>query len=852
MGQRVHLLAGAVLIGLLVLAPSASGVETHAVQFMFDGTGSTAGAFEKPGALAIHQGTGDVFVIDSDRKVVDKFDSAGNPKNFSALGESSLDVDAECASFGSDEPIAVDSSGGPNDGNVYVGSPVCAYDAAGNFLWQSSENAVALAVDDSGRVWFTYVSGAYQFEETGSPPGIENILGNDKFPHSLALDSLGNFYFTDYYFPRITRYTLVGGLQEVIQNWDPNIPGHLPIVAVDPATDHLFVAGRPIGFKEYGVNASLLIGSFGQEDLNDNGGIAIDGATGNVFVSDSAADRVVVFSGMKDFPLVITGQPDNLGRHEAAVTGEIDPDGAGPVTSCHVEYGLTDSYGNSIPCNESLPITSPTEVTADIPGLETDTTYHYRMYASNASGSNRGKDQTFTTAFVSGVRTEPPTEVERQSATLQGTLDPEGIETSYYFQWGPTVGYGNTAPIDFPGESVGSAPGDTPVSAPIGGLQPNTTYHYRVVGVNAEGKTNGKDRAFTTDPPIKDLETETPSQVGPDTATLNGSLDPDGYGTTYYFEWGRTAAYGNTTPSLPGTDVGSTPGTTPVSAEIDGLDHYTSYHYRLVASNSFGTTYGEDVQFLSAPPFLPTVSDTAVLNITDDGATVSAKVTPGHGPTVFRFQYGTDTSYGNRTPLSEPIGDDDSPHTVSAEISNLQSGTTYHYRVVAINFSGSTLGPDRTFATAALPRIDAVSVSDVGESTARLRAQIGPNSSPTTYHFDYGTDLGYGSRTPESPSIGSDTGSHAVETIISGLAAGTTYHFRVVATNGIGTVPSGDQTFTTAAPPAVAPAPRPRCKRGFVRRRGKCVKRRRHRKKHAKKKSGKRKRSHSTGGRRNG
>ena len=132
--------------------------------------------------------------------------------------------------------------------------------------------------------------------------------------------------------------------------------------------------------------------------------------------------------------------------------------------------------------------------------------------------------------------------------------------------------------------------------------------------------------------------------------------------------------------------------------------------------------------------------------------------------------------------------------------------------------------------------IDATSHSGVTQTGATLEATVRPALSPTTYHFEYGTSVSYGAITPESPSIGADNGEHAVSQAIGGLAPGTTYHFRVVAANGIGTTTGPDQTFQTAA--AAVPVPQPsspvKCKRGFVKRHGKCVrkKKRHHRRRH--------------------
>ena len=118
------------------------------------------------------------------------------------------------------------------------------------------------------------------------------------------------------------------------------------------------------------------------------------------------------------------------------------------------------------------------------------------------------------------------------------------------------------------------------------------------------------------------------------------------------------------------------------------------------------------------------------------------------------------------------------------------------------------------------------------QTTATLGAQINPELAATTYHFQYGPSASYGSSTPQSASIGSDNSVHAASAAISGLEPGATYHYRVVATNAIGASDGPDQTFTTAPAvvkvPPVENTPPIKCKKGFVKKHGKCVKKKRH------------------------
>ena len=145
-------------------------------------------------------------------------------------------------------------------------------------------------------------------------------------------------------------------------------------------------------------------------------------------------------------------------------------------------------------------------------------------------------------------------------------------------------------------------------SVPVAGLQPNTTYHYRLVAANVNGKHEGADATFTTSgPPRIDNESAEvpPLKLGQTTATLHAQITPDsanGHETTYYFQYGETTSYGTSIPVPPG-EIGS--GDSPVSvpaAELSGLKVGTTYHYRVVAHNEYGTIEGPDQTVTTTGP----------------------------------------------------------------------------------------------------------------------------------------------------------------------------------------------------------------------------------------------------------
>ena len=186
--------------------------------------------------------------------------------------------------------------------------------------------------------------------------------------------------------------------------------------------------------------------------------------------------------------------------------------------------------------------------------------------------------------------TNPATLIASFSAKLNGSVNPHGLTTSVYFQYGTTNSYGLTTA---PQSHTGNTPVD--VSANISGLTASTTYHFRIVTTNSAGTRYGSDTTFVTLPPIgfPIVTTKPATNVATFAGTLNGLLDPHGLTTSVYFQYGTTTSYGHTTP------VQSQTGNTfrNIAANIGGLAGNTTYHFRIVATNSVGTRYGSDRTF---------------------------------------------------------------------------------------------------------------------------------------------------------------------------------------------------------------------------------------------------------------
>jgi hypothetical protein len=394
--------------------------------------------------------------------------------------------------------------------------------------------------------------------------------------------------------------------------------GNMRSFTVNPATDDVWVLGddgegtHVKGFEVDGtefteVGKTVFTAPFFTFWHTQK--MAVNGATGTVYVGDliftavgkngsgepleEAHAAIVGFSPAP--PPIIEADPAivEASRH-ATMKTIVNPNGT-LVLSCTFEYGLTEAYGTKVPCNDPGFGKEPVSVGAEAVGLAPDTTYHYRVTATNEGGTTVGPDQTFKTLIDKAVPATGGASALQTTATLEGTVNPLGNPmTACYFEYGSGPGYGAQAPCaSLPGASASPVP----VSGPVGGLTPNSSYHYRLVAVNAGGTEYGGDRQFATLPKAPVMTTGAATLVGADRARISGTVNPEGSLVRYQFDYGPTTAYGKATPSA--TAVGSE--VIKVAENITGLQPATTYHYRFSATSVGGTTHGPDLTFTTGP-----------------------------------------------------------------------------------------------------------------------------------------------------------------------------------------------------------------------------------------------------------
>ncbi|MFH1121738.1 MAG: BACON domain-containing carbohydrate-binding protein [Bacteroidota bacterium] len=228
-----------------------------------------------------------------------------------------------------------------------------------------------------------------------------------------------------------------------------------------------------------------------------------------------------------------------------------------------------------------------------------DQTFWFTTQYIGASEARRTKILSFQIGSNPLATTLAATSVTGTSATLNGTVNPNGLATSYHFEYGTSTSYGyNTSTI-----SAGSGTSNISVNAGISGLTTGTPYHFRLVAVNSDGTTNGNDLIFIPGGVI--LTTTAATAITQNTATSGGNIASDGGSaiTARGVCWATTAD-----PVATGFHTTNGSGTGNFVSSITGLQSSTLYHVRAYATNANGTFYGDDLTFTTScgeftPPF---------------------------------------------------------------------------------------------------------------------------------------------------------------------------------------------------------------------------------------------------------
>lgn len=202
----------------------------------------------------------------------------------------------------------------------------------------------------------------------------------------------------------------------------------------------------------------------------------------------------------------------------------------------------------------------------------------------------------------------------------------------------------------------------------------------------------------------------------------------------------------------------------------------------------------------------PTVTTAPASAITGSKATLEGFVDPeGQAVSECKFEYLGEHDgarpYAHTVPCTSNPGSGSGDVRVSADLSGLTPNATYHYRLVAADASAGANGEDEAFTTNPPPVVSSPAVENLTYNSADLKALLNPKGYETTYHFEYGTTIAYGTKVPApDANAGAGTSDVPISASLAGLVPDTLYHWRVVAESINGTVTMPDATFATLGP----------------------------------------------------
>ena len=538
------------------------------------------------------------------------------------------------------------------------------------------------------------------------------------------------------------------------------------------------------------------------------------------------------FSTLATQPTVTTSSATSVTTNAATLNGLADPNGddtAGWFRYATASPGTcNDSFGIRAPSSGGSPLGSGTSNVAfseGITGLTPGTTYYYCAIAQNSVGIAFGAVLTFTTTAPPTVSTLAATPVTATTATLNASVDPNGYTTIGWFRYSTSDpgACDNVFGTSTPTSGLGS--GTTPVALaqPLTGLAPATTYYFCAIAQSSIGTTLGAVLSFTTPAAPPSVTTLAATDVVDTSATLNGTVNPNGSATTGWFRYSTinpgtcNDSFGIREPLSGGAALGG--GNSPVdfAMPIGSLSAGTTYYYCALASSGVGSSVGLVLSFTT--PSAPSATTSAASAVTSNGATLNGSADPNLGATTGWFRYSTtdpgscNDSFGTRAPLSggTALGAGTTAVPYSEAITGLGSGTTYYFCAIAQNAVGTAFGAVLSFTTTAAPSVTTSPASSVTSTTATLEGSANPNASASTGWFRYSTiDPGtcsdsFGTRAPLSggTTLGSGSSPVPYSRAITGLSAGTTYYFCAIASNGAGTGFGAVLSFTTPAAPTV-------------------------------------------------
>jgi len=515
---RLGVLLGILALAVCLLPAAAFGAETRVGIETLGSFPEVQPGAEGPGAVAVDQGTNDVYVAEYDgfphRARIERFDENGAPAEFSALGSNEISDFAIYSGEAIGE-IAVDSTSHDFYVADYLNHVIKAFKQSGepkeftagpgsgsSELPDFSE-VCGVAVDSNGDIYMgDYGTGVHVY----APDGEEVTSFEAPEACNVAVDSQGNVYVARYVFGKTgvakfapsqfpvtasTTYTSEGDVTGVAAY----------ALAVDPENDDLYV-DTAAKVKVFDSSGAPLY-EFGS-GITGSEGIAVDDASGKAYAADRSGLTVQVYGPPVHLPDATTEDATAVLSTSALLHGTVGASG-GPSTTCEFQYTTKAKFqsegftgASTVPCSPAGPFTgeSHSAVTGEATGLTPGVDYRFRLAATNSLGTSFGTVDIFHTPVKPLIESVSVEGVGTDNADLSAVINPKGGPTTYKVEFGTTSAYGQSSPTAV----VGSEGDESPhtVSVHVAGLTSGTAYHFRFVATNGAGTTEGVDTPFAT------------------------------------------------------------------------------------------------------------------------------------------------------------------------------------------------------------------------------------------------------------------------------------------------------------------------------------------------------------------
>ena len=499
-------------------------------------------------------------------------------------------------------------------------------------------------------------------------------------------------------------------------------------------------------------------------------------------------------------PELSTTTPTNITENSAISGGNITSDGGAPVTSRGVCWSTTSNP--TILNDHTSDGIGTGDFTSSITGIIKNTQYFLRAYATNNKGISYGNEILFTTISdfeVPTVVTNNITNITQNSATCGGNVISDGgtpvTACGVCWSTSPNPSINNNHTTD--GDGTGT------FTSSINALSVNTQYYLRAYAINSLGISYGNEVAFTTlsSPISPTVTTNNVTNITQNAATCGGNVTSDGGVNTSVrgICWSTSS-----NPTIADNHSVDGSGTGPFVSNITGLAENTSYYVRAYATNSVGTSYGDQATFVTlANGSLPVISTNSITNITSATATSGGNVSSNGGATVTARGVCWSTS-SDPTISNNHTNDGTGLGPFTSNITGLMENTTYYLKAYATNSVGTSYGNQITFTTLAnieLPAVNTDNATNITQTTATSGGNVTSNGGATV------TARGVCWGTSTNPTLsnyytidGSGLGSFVSS--LTGLTPSTLYYYRSYATNSAGTYYGNQFDFTTNGNPS--------------------------------------------------